>query len=214
MVVEQLENQLKLGNLEASVHGFSKGKSRLENLKAIMTHLEGLKLTIRLSHVSGEVIQPNPGAKQFSPICILNFSTQGFEYQAEWELSRARKAGRTKLSCTRPTPKFDLNDVKKEDDVCREIIGYFEVTLFDQGKGDWCLTDEGRKLAISTRRLSKRHTKSPTFSLFYEFLEPTSNICFLHYYLGRNPFASFDFTANIPNIQSQRHWQVPTRNTL
>ena len=69
MVVEQLENQLKLGNLEASVLGFSKGKSRPENLKAIMTHLEGLKLTIRLSHVSGEVIQPNPGAGTSSPHC-------------------------------------------------------------------------------------------------------------------------------------------------
>ena len=68
-----------------------------------------------------------------------------------------------------------------------------------QGKGNWCLTDEGRKLAISTLRVSKRHAKSPTFSLFYEFLEPTSNICFFHYYPGRNPFASFDFTENIPN---------------
>ena len=64
MVVEQLENKLKLGNLEASVHGFSKVKSRPENLKAIMTHLAGLQLTTRLSHVSGECIQPNPGAKQ------------------------------------------------------------------------------------------------------------------------------------------------------
>ena len=42
MVVEQLENHLKLGILEASVQGFRKGKSRPENLKAIMTHLTGL----------------------------------------------------------------------------------------------------------------------------------------------------------------------------
>ena len=35
--------------------------------------------------------------------------------------------------------------------------------------------------------------------MFYEFLEPTSNICFFHYYPGRNPFASFDFSESIPN---------------
>ena len=49
MVVEQLENQLKLGNLEASVQGFSKSKSRPENLKAIMTHNTGLHLSTKLS---------------------------------------------------------------------------------------------------------------------------------------------------------------------
>ena len=87
----------------------------------------------------------------------------------------------------------------KEDDVRREIIGYFESTLVDQGKGNWCLTDEGRKLALSTLMVSKRHAKSPTFSLFFEFLDPTSNICFIHYYPGRNPVASFDFAENIPN---------------
>ena len=81
----------------------------------------------------------------------------------------------------------------------KEIIGYFEPTLVDQGKKDWCLSDEGRKLAIATLRISKRHAKSPTFSLFYEFLEPTSNICFLHYYTGRNSFAAFDFSDSIPN---------------
>ena len=166
-VVELLETQLKIGNLEASVHGFSKGNSKPENLKLVMTHLENLKLSIRLSNVSGEVIQPNKNAKQFSPFCILNFATQGFKYQAEGELSRARKGGKTKMTCTRPTPKYDLNDLKKEEDVRKEIIGYFESTLVDQGKKDWCLSDEGRKLAIATLRISKRHAKSPTFSLFY-----------------------------------------------
>ena len=80
-----------------------------------------------------------------------------------------------------------------------EIIGYFESTLTDQGKGDWCLTDEGRKLALSTLRVSKKHSKSPTFSLYFEFLDPMSNICFMNYYPGRNPFSSFTFTENIPN---------------
>ena len=47
MVVEQLENQLKLGNLEASVQGFNKSKSRPENQKAIITHLAGLQLATR-----------------------------------------------------------------------------------------------------------------------------------------------------------------------
>ena len=179
-----------------NVHGFSKGNSKPENLKLVVTHLANLKLSIRLSNVSGEVIQPNKNAKQFSPFCILNFATQGFNYQAEGELSRARKGGKTSMTCTRPTPKFDLNDLKNEEDIRKEIIGYFESTLVDQGKKDWC---EGRKLALATLRISKRHDKSPTFSLFYEFLEPTSNVCFLHYYPGRNPFATFDFTDPIPN---------------
>ena len=54
-------------------------------------------------------------------------------------------------------------------------------------------------MAISTLRVSKRHAKSPTFSLFFEFLDPTSNICFIQYYPGRNLFATFDFGENILN---------------
>ena len=69
----------------------------------------------------------------------------------------------------------------------------------DQGKGEWCLTDEGRKLALATLRVRKKFAKSPTFSLFFEFLDPTSNIAFMHYYPGRNPFSSFSFTEKIPN---------------
>ena len=100
MVVEQLENHLKLGNLEASIQGFNKSKSRQENQKAIMTHLTGLQLTTRLSNVFCDVIQPNPGGKLFTPLAILTFSTQGFKFAAEGELSR--KANKTKLSCTTP----------------------------------------------------------------------------------------------------------------
>ena len=60
MVEEQLENQLKLGNLEASVHGFNKSNSRQENQKANMTHLAGLQFATNLSNVSCDVIQSNP----------------------------------------------------------------------------------------------------------------------------------------------------------
>ena len=78
----------------------------------------------------------------------------------EGELSKAKKAGRTKLSYSCPMPKFDLNNVKKDEDVLKEISGYLESTLVDQGNGDWCLTDEGRKLALSTLRVSKKYSKS------------------------------------------------------
>ena len=109
------------------MQGFSKGKSRPENQKVNMTHLTGLQLATRLSHVLCEVIQPNSGVKQFSHLAILNFSTQG-----EGELSKTRKVGRTHAQ-----HQFDLNDIKKDEDVRREIVGYFESTLVDQGKGNW-----------------------------------------------------------------------------
>ena len=129
-----------------------------------MTHLMGLQLATRLSHVSCDVIQPNPGGKIFTLLAILTFSTQGFKYAAEGELSKARKAGKTNLSCTRPTPKFDLNDVKKDKDVRKEIIGYFESTLIDQGKGDWCLLTKRRNWTSphswSARKVPPFHSTS------------------------------------------------------
>ena len=108
-----------------------------------------------------------PPGKLFTPLAILTFSTQGFKFEAEWELSKARKKNKTKLSCTRPTPKFDLNDVKKDEAVRKENIGFFKATLRDQGKGEWCLAAEGRKLALTTPRISKKFSKSPSFSLFF-----------------------------------------------
>ena len=167
VAVEQLENQLKLGNLETSFQGFYKTKSRPENQKAIMTHLAGLQLATKLSNDSCDVIQPGPVGKLFTPLAILTLSIQGFKFAEEGELSKARKANKTKLSRTRPTPKFDLNDVKKDEAVRKDIIGFFEATLRDQGKGEWCLAAEGRKLALTTLRISKKFSKSPSFSLFF-----------------------------------------------
>ena len=199
-MVELLENQVKIGNLEASVQGFNKGNAKPDNVRLLVTHLESLKLSTRMSNISVEVIQPNKGAtKQFSPFALLNFATAGFKYQAEGELSRARKGGKTKITCNRPIPKFDNNDLRSDDDIRKEILAFFDATLKAQGKIDWCLDDAGRKLALSTLRITKRHARAPAFSVYYEFLDPTSNVFFLHFYPGHNPFGAFDFKDPIPN---------------
>ena len=58
--------------------------------------------------------------------------------------AKARRGNKTKISCTLPTPKIDLNDAKKDEDVKREIINYFESTLKDQGKENaaWLTKEE------------------------------------------------------------------------
>ena len=44
----------------------------------------------------------------------------------------------------------------------------------------------------------KKSTKNPP-SVFYEFFDPTSQCAWVHYWIGHNPFASFEFNKKIPN---------------
>ena len=47
------------------------------------------------------------------------------------------------------------------------------------------------------------HVRKP-FTVSWDFLDPTSNLCFLRFWWGTNPFKDFDFTDPIPNPQVRR----------
>ena len=60
------------------------------------------------------------------------------------------------------------------------------------------MSSEGTEKAAKDLKVYKKDTKKNP-SVFYEFFDPTSHCAWVHYWIGHNPFANFDFKQKVPN---------------
>ena len=65
------------------------------------------------------------------------------------------------------------------------------------------LSEEEIKRAMEQMVVTQVTSRKP-FTVSWDFLDPTSNLCFLRFWWGTNPFKDFDFTDPIPNPQVRR----------
>ena len=143
------------------------------------------------------VITPGPKAT-WHPFALITCTTFDYKLAMERALSAASKKQKLGFKQSRPLPRLNKDDIPSNDRVKQAIIGYFNAALEKADKKGWMLSEAGIKQAMTSLNPTLVTSKRP-FSVYWEFLEPTSNLAFLKFQWGKNPFAGFDFQNRIPN---------------
>ena len=194
-VSKENDKRLRISALD-KLKGAGTSLDNNEWKKLLIAHLESLKFTIRPSRYDLFIIPPKT-AKQ-SPVGMLTFAVDGMKYTFEREFAVKKRNKETPLQCQRPQPQYHPSSLPKDDEIRRNILKHFNDTLTDQGFGAWCLSSEGTEKAAKDLKVYKKDTKKNP-SVFYEFFDPTSHCAWVHYWIGHNPFANFDFKEKVPN---------------
>ena len=190
--------QVRMKGVE-KLRGYKTEDHRDEICNLIGSHFNeiGIKQKYR-THFSIDLILPNPksGKKPFPPLAILKFNSKSFRDSFERDFKAHRH-----MSCLVPTRanlELPPNSIASDDDIKRDIIEQFERTLDSQEKSSWKFTAEGRKSAMKGITITKKHSFKPRL-IYVEFPDFTSNLSWLRYLHGVNPFHDFDFKLPVPN---------------
>jgi hypothetical protein len=192
---------IKGGNYEASR---ANKETREKELKTWLTDIckEGSGYNPGFSLF---LIDPKSASKQ-GTTAILTVPLESDKFRIEQIISSKRKADRDLPSSQRFTGKdHPAFNIPNFNEMSNRILLMYENELKDQLTK---ITDPGEKDAIEKKwtihipdisLYITRKTTKKTFSIYFEFRDPTNNLTLMRYMSNCNPFERFNFREEIPN---------------